>query len=59
MNLQDPRRREASRKTSEFILDRSSFPQRIATVAAAAALEADDVDRSARFPQKAIEAYLS
>jgi acyl-CoA dehydrogenase len=39
-----------------FFLDRSSFLQRTATVAAAAAAEADEVDRDARFPQKALDA---
>jgi acyl-CoA dehydrogenase len=44
-------------KTDEsFIVDRSSFPRRIAAVAATAAAEADEVDREARFPQKAIDA---
>jgi acyl-CoA dehydrogenase len=58
MNVQQPNFRDASaEKTGEqFILDRSSFPQRIAAVTAAAASEADDVDRGARFPQKAIDA---
>jgi acyl-CoA dehydrogenase len=58
MNVQQAHFRDASaEKTSEkFIPDRSSFPQRIATVTAAAASEADDVDRGARFPQKAIDA---
>jgi acyl-CoA dehydrogenase len=36
--------------------DRSSFLQRTACVAAAAAAEAEDVDRQARFPQAAIDA---
>ena len=58
MNVPQASFHDASReKTSErFIPDRSSFPQRIATVTAVAASEADDVDRSARFPQKAIDA---
>jgi acyl-CoA dehydrogenase len=58
MNVQQASFRDASaEKTSEqFIPDRSSFPQRIAAVAAAAASEADDVDRDARFPQKTIDA---
>ena len=58
MNVQQANFRDASReKTSEqFIPDRSSFPQRIAAVAAAATAEAEDVDRTARFPQRAIEA---
>jgi len=58
MNVQQASSRDASREKAreQFILDRSSFPQRIAAVTAAAAFEADDVDRTARFPQKAIEA---
>ena len=58
MNVQQAGFRDAStEKTSEqFILDRSSFPQRIAAVTTAAASDADDVDRGARFPQKAIDA---
>src|ERR1700678_1283451 len=58
MNVQQANFRDAStEKTGEkFILDRSSFPQRIAAVAAAAAAEAEGVDRTARFPKKAIEA---
>jgi acyl-CoA dehydrogenase len=58
MNVQQANFRDASRETTgeQFIPDRSSFPRRIAAVAAAAAAEADDVDRTARFPQKAIEA---
>ena len=44
-------------KTSEqFVLDQSSFFQRTATVAAAAAAEAEGVDRDARFPKEAIDA---
>ena len=58
MNVQQAIFRDASRETTseQFILDRSSFPQRIAAVTAAAASEADDVDRSACFPQMAIDA---
>ena len=58
MNVQQANFRDAStEKTGEqFILDRSSFPQRIAAVTAVAASEADDVDRVARFPRKAIDA---
>ena len=58
MNVQQASFRDASRETTseQFILDRSSFPQRIAAVTAAAASEADDVDRSASFPQMAIDA---
>ena len=58
MNVQEARFRSAPvEKTSEqFFLDRSSFPQRTAAVAAAAASEAEAVDRDARFPQAAIDA---
>jgi acyl-CoA dehydrogenase len=58
MNVQQANFCDAStEKTGEqFILDRSSFPQRVAGVTAVAASEADDVDRGARFPQKAIDA---
>ena len=58
MNVQQAHFRDTStEKTGEqFILDRSSFPQRVAGVTAVAASEADDVDRGARFPQKAIDA---
>ena len=58
MNVQEARLRNAvAEKTSEqFILDSSSFPQRIAAVAAAAGAEAEAVDREARFPQKALDA---
>ena len=58
MNVQQANFRDAStEKTGEqFILDRSSFPQRIAAVTAVAASEADHVDRGARFPRKAIDA---
>jgi acyl-CoA dehydrogenase len=58
MNVQDTRfLGSAADKTSEqFLLDRSSFLQRTATVAAAAAAEAEEVDRDARFPKAAIDA---
>src|ERR1700739_3957045 len=39
-----------------FSPDRSTFPQRAAVVAEAAASEAEAVDRDARFPWKAIDA---
>src|SRR6202051_2810725 len=57
MNVQEARPREpVAEKTSEpFFIDRSSFPQRTATVATAAAAEAEEVDRDARFPQAAID----
>jgi acyl-CoA dehydrogenase len=44
------------RLTQQFFVDRSSFPQRVAAVVAAAKAEAEAVDRDARFPQKAIDA---
>jgi acyl-CoA dehydrogenase len=56
MNLQDGRSQKAARKTSEPFVECSFFPQRISSVAAAAALDAEDVDSAARFPQKAIDA---
>ena len=57
MNVQQTSVRDAvaDKSNEQFILDRSSFPQRTAAVAAAAAAEAEDVDRAARFPQKAID----
>jgi acyl-CoA dehydrogenase len=57
MNVQQANFRDTgAEKTGEpFILDRSSFPQRAAAVAKAASAEAEDVDRGARFPQKAID----
>ncbi len=59
MNVPQTNLRDARRDTTtseQFILDRSSFPQKVAAVAAAAASEAAAVDRDARFPQKAIDA---
>jgi acyl-CoA dehydrogenase len=58
MNVQEARfHTSAADKTGEPIfLDRSSFLQRTAAVAAAAAAEADAVDRDARFPKAAIDA---
>jgi acyl-CoA dehydrogenase len=40
----------------QFSVDRASFRQRTAAVVEIAAVEADGVDRDARFPQKAIDA---
>src|SRR5579859_2075279 len=55
MNVQQASFRDAgAENTGEQFIDRSSFPKRIAAVAAAAAADAEDVDRGARFPQKAI-----
>jgi acyl-CoA dehydrogenase len=58
MNVQEARfRSPVANQTSEpFPLDRSSFLQRTAVVAAAAAAEAEAVDRQARFPKAAIDA---
>jgi acyl-CoA dehydrogenase len=58
MNVQEARLRGAAAETTSepFFLDHSSFPQRTAAVAAAAAAEAEQVDRDARFPQAAIDA---
>src|ERR1700736_4856674 len=57
MNVQQASLREtiADQTSEQFILDRSSFPQRTAAVATAAAAEAEDVDRDARFPRKALD----
>jgi acyl-CoA dehydrogenase len=57
MNVQEARLHNAvAHETSEqFIVDRSSFPQRTAAVAAAAAVEAEEVDRDARFPKAAVD----
>ena len=59
MNVQQARFRSSAADEADerLLLDQSSsFIQRTATVAAAAAAEAEDVDRYARFPQKAIDA---
>src|ERR1700722_8919274 len=58
MNVQEARFRTvvADDTSEQFLLDRSSFMQRTATVAAAAAAEADAVEREGRFPQAAIDA---
>jgi acyl-CoA dehydrogenase len=57
MNVQQASFRDPAEETgAPFIPDRSSFPQRIAAVVAAASKDAEDVDRAARFPQKAIDA---
>jgi acyl-CoA dehydrogenase len=42
--------------SEQFLLVQISFLQRTASVAAAAAAEAEEVDRDARFPQKALDA---
>ncbi len=58
MNVQEATLRTlvADETGEQFLSDRSSFIQRTATVAAAAAAEADAVDRQGRFPQAAIDA---
>jgi acyl-CoA dehydrogenase len=58
MNVREVLRDSVSDKTSEQIfLDQNfSFSQRTAAVASAAAAEAADVDRAARFPKAAIDA---
>ena len=57
MNVQELRSRTAARRSGEHaFVDRSSFVQRTTIVAAAAAADAEDVDRQARFPQAAIDA---
>ena len=59
MNIQDPALRapSATEPGERLLLDgNGAFAQRTAAVAAVAAAEADDVDRSARFPKAAIDA---
>ena len=59
MNIQDSRLRDqaADATGQRLLLDQSSsFLQRTAIVAAAAAADADAVDREARFPKAAIDA---
>jgi acyl-CoA dehydrogenase len=57
MNVQEFRSRNAADRSGEqSFFDRSSFLARTASVAAAAAAEAEDVDRQARFPQAAVDA---
>ena len=56
MNVHETRLGAAAPEgTGEHFPDRSSFVQRACTVATAAATEADDVDRDARFPMAAID----
>jgi acyl-CoA dehydrogenase len=56
MNVHETRTRNAVDPAGEqSFLDRSSFLPRTASVAAAAAAEAEDVDRQARFPKAAID----
>jgi acyl-CoA dehydrogenase len=59
MNVQEARfhRAAAAEASEQFHLDHSpSLIQRTAAVAAAAAADAEDVDRQARFPKAAIDA---
>ena len=58
MSVQDIRssRNTANKISEQSFLDRTSFLQRTASVAAIAAAEAEDVDRQARFPQASIDA---
>jgi acyl-CoA dehydrogenase len=58
MNVQESRLRTlvADETGVQFLPDRSSVIQRTATVAAAAAAEAEAVDRHGRFPKAAIDA---
>jgi acyl-CoA dehydrogenase len=58
MNVQQAPLRNFDREGSplSFSPNRSTFPQRAAVVAEAAASDADAVDREARFPSKAIDA---
>ena len=57
MNVQEAMLRDADADQARdpIFVDRSSFPQRTAAVALAAAAEAEQVDRDARFPQTAID----
>jgi acyl-CoA dehydrogenase len=58
MNVHETRFRDATLdQTGEpFIIDHSTFPERTAVVAKAAAAEAEEVDRNARFPKAALDA---
>ncbi|MBR0953626.1 acyl-CoA dehydrogenase family protein [Bradyrhizobium canariense] len=58
MNVQEVRFRSLAAERSRAVSSRdsTSFPQRAAIVVEAAAMEAEEVDREARFPRKAIEA---
>ena len=56
MNVKEANFRPVADQTSDqFICDQSSFSRRIAPVAAAAAADAETVDRDACFPRKAID----
>ncbi len=58
MSVQETRLRSVAAEDIKepFFIDRSSFLPRTALVAAAAATEAEEVDRDARFPHKAFDA---
>ncbi len=58
MNVQEASYRQPGDDSASelFLLNRGSLVQRTATVAAAAAAQAEQVDRDARFPQAAIDA---
>src|SRR5271169_253769 len=58
MNVHEANFRDAvaENNAEQFFPDRSSFPERTAAVAKAAAVEAEAVDRDARFPKTAIDA---
>src|SRR5579871_1676443 len=56
MNLQRPVIREATDQSSKLGVSDSSFSKRLSAVVVAAFAEAEEVDRAARFPQKAIDA---
>ncbi len=58
MNVQEVQLRNFAGESTRVLFpsDRSSFQQRAAAVAEAAATEADAVDREARFPRKGIDA---
>ena len=58
MNVQEARFRDTAvdNTAEQFIVDRGSFPERTAAAAKAAAAEAEEVDRDARFPKAALDA---
>src|SRR5215471_16098512 len=57
MNVQEAALRQQAEGSEATLLDRGlTFVERTATVAKAAAAEAEDVDREARFPKAAIDA---
>src|SRR5665213_2146543 len=57
MNVQEARIHDvvADNTIEPLFIDRSLFPQRAATVAAAAKVEAEQVDRDACFPRTSID----